>query len=87
MQGIAQYSLEQWGAEQQARYLAALERGLLALLDHPEIGRPRDDLSPGSRVYLIEQHVAIYDLRGATLRVLRILHGRRDIARALRRKP
>jgi toxin ParE1/3/4 len=81
-----QHSLEEFGESQQARYAAALARGLALIQDHPAIGRERNDLRPGGRSLQIEQHVIVYDIRGMTVRVLRIVHHRRDLRRALNSK-
>jgi toxin ParE1/3/4 len=78
------YSHHEWGAEQAARYATALAAALDRLLAFPHLGRARDDLMPGCRVHRVEQHLVVYDIRERTLRILRILHHRRDIARALR---
>jgi toxin ParE1/3/4 len=86
LQDLLQFSLETWGSEQLDRYADALLAGLTRLLDFPGIGKTRDDLIEGARMYAIEQHVVIYSVRGRTLRVLRILHRRMDIARAFRGK-
>jgi toxin ParE1/3/4 len=81
------YSLREWGEDQRARYAAAVEAGFERLREFPNLGRARDDLSPGCRIYRVEQHLVIYSVRGTTLRILRLLHHRRDIARAMQDQP
>lgn len=78
------YSLQTWGPEQRDRYAAAIEAAFLRLRDHPQLGQVRDGLPPGCRSYRVEQHLLVYDLRGSFVRILRILHHRRDLARAMR---
>ena len=79
---ILQWSLEVWGAAQQDRYAAALERAVALLLEQPNAGRAREDLGPGYRVYPVEQHRIFYKVTGRTIRVIRILHHRQNTRRA-----
>ncbi len=84
LRDILQYSLDRWGPEQQDRYAALLERGLRVLQDYPGSGHERNDLWPGCRAYVIEQHTILYEIARQRIRVARILSNRRDFRRALR---
>ena len=86
LRDIAQYGLERWGEEQQIQYMAALQRSILLLLDHPHAGRARDDLGSGYRSYLAGQHIILYRVTRTTLFVSRIVHARSDLNRALRQR-
>lgn len=84
LQDALQYSLVTWGAEQRDRYADALARGFDPLADFPAIDRTRASLPPDIRTYRIEQHIVVYNVRGETVRMLRILDQRLDLLRALR---
>jgi toxin ParE1/3/4 len=43
------------------------------------MGRPRDDLAPGLRSFVVSPYVIYFRPAGDTIEVLRVLHGRRDI--------
>ena len=45
----------------------------------PLMGRPRDDLVPGLRSFVVSSYVIFYRPIGDTIEVLRVLHGSRDI--------
>lgn len=77
------YTEEAWGEAQWADYEEALVRALDALADNPLLGRARDDLRPGARTLRVREHVIVYDVTPDLVRVARILHGRRDLHRAL----
>jgi toxin ParE1/3/4 len=83
LRDILHHSLERWGQEQQERYSAELERGIAVLLDHPGIGRAREDIAPGYRSHPVGQHVILYVVHRRTVRIIRILHSRMDLRRAL----
>lgn len=69
---------------QHAKYRRAIDQAFAVLRDHPQIGRPRDDLCPGCRGFPVEQHVIYYDQPDDhTIFVRRILHARQDAKAAL----
>jgi toxin ParE1/3/4 len=49
----------------------------------PRTGRPRDDLRPGLRSFVVGRHVAFFTPDGDTIRIIRVLHGSRDVDRIL----
>ena len=49
----------------------------------PELGRRRDDLRPGLRMWTVGPYLVLYRIEGGTLFVVRVLHGARDLTAAL----
>lgn len=82
---ILLYTLETWSEQQMESYSAALQQAFATIGANPGIGRSRDDLRPGLHSYPVERHIIFYRVEGAEPTVVRILHGRQDIARELRR--
>ena len=82
-EAILLHSLTTWGEQQAAAYKAVLDRALDDLGTYPEMGSKRDDLAPGLRGFPVKPYIILYRIERASVRVLRILHGRRDIAAAL----
>lgn len=80
---ILAYTISQWGTAQRDEYRAAIDRALETLGANPEIGKAREDLSPGLRSYQVKQHVIYYRVVGSSVRVLRVLHGKMNAARHL----
>jgi toxin ParE1/3/4 len=56
-----------------------LEEILRTIASQPKIGRTRDELIPGIRSLASDSHVVYYREVKGDIRVLRILHGARDI--------
>jgi toxin ParE1/3/4 len=54
---ILLYTRRTWGERQRSTYRAAIQRALRRLEDHPQLGRPRDDLFVGRRILSVDQHV------------------------------
>jgi toxin ParE1/3/4 len=78
---ILLYTLQTWGAEQQDAYAALLDRGLLFIMENPDIGRSRSELYPGCRSYRIREHIVYYAVQGEDINIARVLHGRIDTKR------
>lgn len=65
-----------------ARRTVDLIRSRLKVLESfPGAGRPRDELHPGLRSWPIDRYVVFYTSDESEIRIVRILHGARDVQR------
>lgn len=76
--------LESRSAKAAERFAVGVDKKCTALSRFPEMGRARPDILPDLRSTLVGKYVLFYRIRGGTVEVLRILHGRRDLGRILR---
>ena len=70
------------------RFLAAVDGTAKQLLAQPELGRCRPEVKSGLRSWPVEgfgNWIIFYRLEKESLRLVRLLHGARDLPRALRR--
>ena len=81
--GIAAYTYENWGEEQQDRYLETLHFGMESLSRNPNIGRAYDIIYPGLRKLPIGSHIILYLISDQGIDIVRILHHSMDIDRHL----
>lgn len=62
------------------RAVQSIRQGVRALISHPEIGRPIEDLPPEFREWIIEfghgAYVALYHFDGKQVVILAVRHGR-----------
>lgn len=56
----------------------------LQLSKYPNLGRRRDDIRKGLRSISAGSYVVIYRVEGNNIRILHVVHGRRDIKSAIR---
>jgi toxin ParE1/3/4 len=83
------YLLDREAPETAARFLAAVEASVEQLLTNPEMGAPRHLKNPnlaGLRAWPVlgfENSRVYYLVQGETLRIVRVLHGKRDLMRIL----
>lgn len=78
LRDLLQYSGETWGAEQRDAYATAMTEPMRQLAEFPEIDRARDDLAAGVRGDRVRRHTILYRSLRDTIRVLCIVHERRD---------
>ena len=82
------YTRRTWGKSQQTTYRAVIYQALEMITEHPQAGRPRDDIFPGCRSIQAEQHVIYFHQpRAGDIEVLRILHHRQDASAGVKEPP
>ncbi|HET8809228.1 MAG TPA: type II toxin-antitoxin system RelE/ParE family toxin [Flavobacteriaceae bacterium] len=79
MEEIFDYSIEEFGAKQAHDYASKMHTLFLKLTEQPEIGRKRNEIKIGLRSLPIGEHIVFYRILNDKIRILRILHGSRDI--------
>ncbi|HEY3846175.1 MAG TPA: type II toxin-antitoxin system RelE/ParE family toxin [Acetobacteraceae bacterium] len=63
------------------RLIDSITNRFYLLASHPHLGRARDDdLGRGRRSFPVGEYIIIYRVVGADVRVLRVVHGRRNLA-------
>lgn len=83
LDGIFDYSTEQWGIDQAVSYTATLKRVCTELAAHPKRGRSCGHLRTGYRLYYIERHAVYYRIEPFGVAIIRILHQGQDADRHL----
>ncbi len=85
----ARQDLDAIGSHMAKSSLTAADRFLEEFWDRaathvrwPKMGIPRDDVLRGTRCFVVQSHLAFYRIEGATIRILRVVHGSRDIPAA-----
>jgi plasmid stabilization system protein ParE len=82
---ILDYLHKEAGVRVAERYKVRFQQTMARLTDLPETGSPRPALGIHTRIAIVQPYLLIYDYTPPddTLTLLRILHGRRNITRAL----
>ena len=86
LQSISDYTLQNWGAEQEELYLKGLWEELAAIQADPGSHQLREDLAKECRSARHEKHVIFFSIQGETLQIIRILHGAMDFNSHLTRE-
>ena len=79
LEEIFDYTDREFGIDQAVEYLSGFDSLFVKLVNNPEIGRARDEIRKGLRSLLTEKHVVFYRILGNRIRIVRILHGSRDV--------
>ncbi len=77
---IFDYTAEEFGLGQAVTYVNAFDNVFVDLLDNPELGRSRPEIRHGLRSIAKESHTVFYRILKDRIRIVRILHGSRDLS-------
>jgi toxin ParE1/3/4 len=69
------------------QYIRALDELYERLASYPKSGAPRPELGLQTRICLVAPYIVIYDANPGTVTILRVLHGHREMTRALLQPP
>ena len=75
------------GAARADSVLERLRESCALLVHNPQMGRERPELREGIRSFAVSPQVVFYEATQRGVRVLRVIHGVRHLARALGRRP
>jgi len=78
---IFDYTQTEFGQDQAIIYLRDLDDCFTTLLNHPESGRKRPEIREGLYSLASGSHVVFYRILADRLRIVRVLHGSRDLPR------
>ena len=81
LEDIFDYTYNQFGADQAFKYVQAFDTCFSDLCKTPLMGRARTEIRQGLRSYLRESHIVFYRVIDKRIRIVRILHGSRDLPR------
>lgn len=79
LEDIFNYTDEEYGLDQAVKYLNELEHVFEQLVENPELGRERNEIKKDLRSFPKGAHVVFYRILTKHIRIVRILHGSRDL--------
>lgn len=80
---IFDYTEAEFGFDQAVAYITQFEVLFEKLLHNPELGKKREEIKPGLRSFPKAEHIVFYRILKNRLRIVRVLHGSRDLPRFL----
>ena len=81
LDGIHEYSVENFGAVQARNYLNRLHERFEILAQQPMLGRQADHFAPKLRRYEYRSHVTFYIPEDGSVMIVRVLHKSMDVSR------
>jgi toxin ParE1/3/4 len=81
LEDIFDYTDNAHSFNQAVSYLSDLDSVFESLVIHPEIGRQRDEIKTGLYSISEQEHVVFYRILENHIRIVRVLHGSKDIPR------
>lgn len=83
LEDIFDFTLEKFGLDQAFSYVSGFDDTLEIISRNPEIGRERKEIRENLRSFPKDMHVIFYRVLSDHIRVVRILHGSRDLPKFL----
>jgi len=78
LEGIIDYTAQEWGTSQANTYLDGLESRAQLLAENPDLGIARETLSAGLLSFPYESHILYYKKHTHGIALLRVLHQHMD---------
>ncbi len=79
LENIFDYTAHEFGINQAVFYVSGFEEVFMSLSANPGLGRKRDEIKNGLRSFVKESHIIFYRVLKNHIRIVRILHGSRDV--------
>ena len=79
LEDIFDYTLDEFGFDQAEKYLLEIEEIFQNLIANPQIGKKRDEIKQGLYSFPKDNHIIFYRILDNHIRIVRVLHGSRDI--------
>jgi len=84
LEGIIDYTVQEWGVSQANAYLAGLESRAQLLAENPDLVTTRETLSEGLLSFPYESHILYYKKHARGIVIVRVLHQHMDPLKHLR---
>lgn len=78
---IYDYTVSNHGIVQAIEYVTGLDARFAALVDQPRMGKARPEIRDGLMSLIYEHHIVFYRIMDDHIRIVRVLHGSRDLPR------
>lgn len=79
LEEIFDYSINKFGFDQAEKYLLEIENIFQNLVLNPYSGKKRDEIKQGLYSFPKDNHVIFYRILDKQIRIVRILHGSKDL--------
>ncbi|MAI61042.1 MAG: hypothetical protein CBB87_00970 [Micavibrio sp. TMED27] len=83
LEDIFDYTLEEFGLDQAVSYVSEFDDTFETISENPEIGCKREEIREELRSLVKDKYVIFYRILIDHIRVVRILHGSRDLPKFL----
>mgnify|MGYP003611575179 FL=1 len=79
LEDIFDLTFDEFGFDQAEKYLLEIEEIFQNLIINPQIGKKRDEIKQGLYSFPKDNHIIFYRILDNHIRIVRVLHGSRDI--------
>jgi toxin ParE1/3/4 len=80
IQEITDYLAQNYGFSQSEKFARKLNAQFSRIVQFPKIGKPRDEILPGSRMLSVDRYLILYAVLEDQVEILRVISGYRDLS-------
>lgn len=84
LEDIFDYTKEEFGLDQAVHYLTEINILFEKLILTPHAGRSRNEIKLGLYSIMVNQHIIFYRILTSHIRIVRVMHGSRDLPKFLK---
>lgn len=84
IEAIYDFGLYKFGKDQAIEYLIALRSYFVLLSKNPDVGKQRNEIKEGLYSFPHVSHLIFYRIFAKHIRIVRVLHGSRDLKKFLK---
>jgi toxin ParE1/3/4 len=82
LEKIFDYTFEEFGFNQAVKYLDEIAKVFVKIINTPEMGRIRNEIKKSLYSLPIGSHVVFYTIQSDCIRIVRVLHGAKDLPKS-----
>ena len=79
LEDIFDYTFDEFGFDQAEKYLLEIEGVFQNLIVNPQLGKKREEIKQDLYSFPKDNHIIFYRILDNHIRIVRVLHGSRDI--------
>lgn len=79
LENIFDFTNEKFGFDQAEKYLLEIDDVFQKLVQNPRFGKQRNEIKSGLYSFPKDNHIIFYRILDSHIRIVRILHGSRDL--------
>ena len=82
LEEIFDYTFEEFGFNQAVKYLDEIAKVFIKIINTPEMGRSRNEIKKSLYSLPTGSHVVFYTIQINHIRIVRVLHGAKDMPKS-----
>ena len=84
LEDIFDYTHREFGLDQAILYVLSIDEVFTLISQNPKLGIDRNEIKKGLKSFVFKSHIIFYRIITNKIRIVRVLHGSRDLSKQLK---